>query len=524
VRFNENRQFFLEGTELFSKGDLFYSRRIGGMPIGFFNVYDQLGQGDSIISNPDETRLINASKISGRTGSGLGIGLFNAITAPQHAVVRDSTGTDRQILTDPLTNYNIVVLDQNLSKNSYVTLINTNVMRAGSFYDANVTGLRFQLRDKKNLYGVSGGGAYNKLFRQTPLPTDDGFTYDLNFGKVSGNFLFGVATQMYSPDYDPSDLGFLYNNNEVNYYAYTNFNRYKPFGPFNRAWINASGGFNKGVDPDALYSIYGNINGGIFDKKFNAYGYNMNTNPFGSFDYFDPRIPGYFVKQPGNFNVGGWYSSDYRKKVAIDANYYFTHFDALGREAHSFNFSPRWRVTDRLMLIYGYNAHRQHNQLGFAFLADPETSVFGHRDLTTHTQSFTASYIFTNTMGFTCRARHYWSKADYNRFEKLLEDGSTEMIDQTPYFNENGGSTRDVSFNSFTVDLVYRWVFLPGSEMNVVWKNSLIGFNPVIPNSAAENFTETFSQPTTNSFSIKVLYFLDYLVLRLAVTPRKSVN
>ncbi|MDZ7846411.1 MAG: DUF5916 domain-containing protein [Owenweeksia sp.] len=29
-RFDENRQFFTEGTELFSIGDIFYSRRIGG--------------------------------------------------------------------------------------------------------------------------------------------------------------------------------------------------------------------------------------------------------------------------------------------------------------------------------------------------------------------------------------------------------------------------------------------------------------------------------------------------------------
>ena len=29
IQFNENRQFFTEGTELFNKSGLFYSRRIG---------------------------------------------------------------------------------------------------------------------------------------------------------------------------------------------------------------------------------------------------------------------------------------------------------------------------------------------------------------------------------------------------------------------------------------------------------------------------------------------------------------
>jgi hypothetical protein len=32
VKYNEKRPFFMEGTELFNKGDIFYSRRIGGSP------------------------------------------------------------------------------------------------------------------------------------------------------------------------------------------------------------------------------------------------------------------------------------------------------------------------------------------------------------------------------------------------------------------------------------------------------------------------------------------------------------
>ena len=34
VQYNENRGFFTEGTELFNKGGLFYSRRVGAQPAG----------------------------------------------------------------------------------------------------------------------------------------------------------------------------------------------------------------------------------------------------------------------------------------------------------------------------------------------------------------------------------------------------------------------------------------------------------------------------------------------------------
>jgi hypothetical protein len=85
VKYNENRPFFTEGTELFSKGDLFYSRRIGGEPIHKYDVYDEIDSSETVIKNPTESRLINATKISGRTQGGLGIAYLNSITSPQYA-------------------------------------------------------------------------------------------------------------------------------------------------------------------------------------------------------------------------------------------------------------------------------------------------------------------------------------------------------------------------------------------------------------------------------------------------------
>src|SRR6266487_5685379 len=80
VKFNENRSFFTEGTELFGKGNLFYSRRVGGIPLHFYDVGNYLNGNEHILKNPTESKLLNATKISGRSRGGLGIGFFNAIT------------------------------------------------------------------------------------------------------------------------------------------------------------------------------------------------------------------------------------------------------------------------------------------------------------------------------------------------------------------------------------------------------------------------------------------------------------
>ena len=167
VRFDENRQFFTEGVELFNKGNLFYSRRVGGRPVGFFDVSGGLSDGETVIENPGETQLINATKVSGRTNGGLGIGVFNAISKNTYATIEDAnSGNRREVLTNPLTNYNVLVFDQSLKNNSYVTLVNTNIWRegGGDNYEANVTGSLFSISNKKNTYAISGGAVLSQKY------------------------------------------------------------------------------------------------------------------------------------------------------------------------------------------------------------------------------------------------------------------------------------------------------------------------------------------------------------------------
>ncbi len=130
VKFDDYRPFFTEGTEIFNKAGLFYSRRIGAMPSGYDNIVDSADSDPNIeiLKNPAKTQLYNAIKFSGRTKKKLGIGVFNAISAPMYATIRDkTTGEKTKIKTEPLANYNIIVLDQALKDSSYLTFTNTNV-------------------------------------------------------------------------------------------------------------------------------------------------------------------------------------------------------------------------------------------------------------------------------------------------------------------------------------------------------------------------------------------------------------
>ncbi|HEU0065432.1 MAG TPA: DUF5916 domain-containing protein, partial [Flavisolibacter sp.] len=235
IKYNENRSFFTEGTELFNKGNLFYSRRIGGTPIHYSDLV--IDSSYKIISNPTATKLINATKISGRTSSGLGIGFFNAITQPMYARIEDPFGKVKKVQTDPLTNYNIIVLDQNLKNNSSVTFINTSVIRGGNDYSADVAAGLFNFNDKKNHYNWNGKVAVSNLYNYKG-GTTTGYSHKFGFAKSSGFFNYEVDEDLADDKYNPNDMGILFNNNYLNHYGYFGFHWNKPGKWYNRLNIN----------------------------------------------------------------------------------------------------------------------------------------------------------------------------------------------------------------------------------------------------------------------------------------------
>ena len=75
--------------------------------------------------------------------------MLNAMTLPSHAVLKDTLpGQTREVTTQPFTNYNVSVIDKSLKNNSYVSLINSNMVLANNPFMANVTATEFEVRNK----------------------------------------------------------------------------------------------------------------------------------------------------------------------------------------------------------------------------------------------------------------------------------------------------------------------------------------------------------------------------------------
>jgi Domain of unknown function (DUF5916)/Carbohydrate family 9 binding domain-like len=530
VFFNERRQFFTEGTELFNKAGLFYSRRVGGRPINLNAAYADLDSNETVKLNPITTQLFNATKFSGRTKKGTGIGIFNAITAETFATIENSaTGESRFYRTAPLSNYNVFVVDQNLKNNSSITLTNTNVWRSGTTYDANVTSLLSQLFTKNQKYSLNSEFVLSQIYSDS---VELGHSFWAGFAKSAGNLQYGFDYSEQSSTYNFNDLGFQTTDNLRTFIGRIGYNWYKPFGRFYRAWANVSGMHQRQRSPDAYAQNFANISYGGTFKNFMTTGGNIYIEPTRRHNYFEPRVDGRFYEGDALVSPSFFMSSDYSKPFSFDGRGGWFQYFEESRYGFDLSLKPRIRFNDKWFLIYEYAQNNSWNEEGVALTQTfqvpfdplyPEDPIFAKRDRVTLTNTVDLSYIFNNKMGVTFRLRHYWSKLQYNEFFRLNQDGKLVPTSYTG-LDINDESIHDNAFNAFTIDMAYRWIFAPGSELSLVWKNSIFSFTDEVQSNYFQNLGGLFDFPATNSISLKVLYYFDYWALHQRLFKREKLK
>jgi hypothetical protein len=517
VVFAEQRPFFQEGVDLFTKGDLFYSRRIGGMPVGINSPYDSLGIHEEVVSNPLTSRLINVSKISGRTEKGTGLGILNAITAETFATIRDSlTGEEREVMTNPTVNYNIMTFNQNLKNNSSVYLINLNTTRGSGFYDANTTAAGGTFVNKSNSYLVHGtfkvsqlanGFDFRKAFTGDKL--NDGTAYVVQVAKIKGAFRATLTSDNISPNFDPNDLGVNFQTNYRFHRANFNYNKYNPFWKLNQLYTTLSYQMEQDYTTNQvlknliLFEAFTTLR-----KSFHSMYMNMEVQPNDAINLFESRVAGQHFINPAYvyFNLG--ISSDYRRKLAIDGylglgigQKYGTSYYRQGRLA------PIIRFTDKFTLRPSIEFLNHDGDVGFGGYDDFGNPVYGRRNIFTLTNIIAGKYLFKNNLSLSLRVRHYWSNGVYQYHADLNTKG--ELVR-----NDNIDANTDFNFNAFNTDLVFAWQVAPGSFLNVVYKSALVSDEKELAKTYFYNVQSVFQDNPLNTITLKFIYFIDVASLK----------
>jgi hypothetical protein len=513
VKFDENRSFFTEGTELFNKGDLFYSRRIGASPSFFKDISGQLRAGETITSSPQESKVLNATKISGRTAKGLGIGFFNAITNTMYSVVEDANGNKREIESQPLTNYNVFVLDQTLKNNSSVSFINTNVLRQGSSYDANVTALLLNLNDKKNTYYVNGAAKMSYLTANPDRNKRTGYYYEAEAGKQSGTFTWSYNQKLADRVFDPSDMGFFTNNNFFNQTAILHYNIYKPGSWYNSYQSYFMVNYSRMFKPAAFQNFSMEFGPYVKFKNLWSAELELNWRAKGN-DFYESRN-GQVFQTSQSYTAWLFINPNKAKAYNFGGNVGIVKQKLFNGKTYYMYLFQNLRLNDKLAFGLDLDYQPSYNAVGWAAF-NGNQPVFSRYDRNTVENSFDSKYSFTNRMGINVRVRHYWSDRRNSEFYALNPNGSLA--------NYNGPEVTgaDRNYNVFNVDLIYTWQFAPGSELSVAYKDVSERNESFYTRRYANNLNNVLSGPQNNSLSVKMLYYIDYLDLRKKQRHKKT--
>ena len=510
IKFSDFRPFFTEGTELFNKANLFYSRRIGAQPSGTNDVLTLVTDSPQykIITNPGITRLYNATKLSGRTKHKLGIGVLNALTATMHSDIENiNTGKNTVIETEPLTNYNIIVLDQAFKNRSSVTFTNTNVLRNSNSRNANVSAVNLTLFDKKNIHGLSWDGIYSNIWGRNG--NKDGYRMDAQYGKVSGKIQYTATSSVLSDTYDPNDLGFLLNNNFFSYGASVSYNIFNATKKFLAQQYEVKFNNSYLYKPYQWQSFRMQAKAFVWLKNYWDFTLDIQDQPNWSNDYFEARTPGRVLKRNPYYFVGLEGSSDGRKKLFFSYNLGYAESPLPNDPFHSVEFGLRYRLNDKLQVNADYTTQEDEGNWGFAFRDGLGKPIIGRRNVKTNITVIGANYNLNARMNTSIRLRHYWSNVHNTDFFDLKEDG---YWTPRPYVSGN-----DKNFNTFNIDMFYTWDFLYGSRITFAWKNALgadVNIDGARNNTYLKNFGSSVSNPHSNEVSLKIVYYLDYLTLQ----------
>ncbi len=386
----EQRPFFIEGANIFSfniglgDGDgsqesLFYSRRIGRRPQG------EADSEDGFVDAPDNTTILSAAKLSGKTDGGWSIGLLHASTAEETAQVVTGEGAHLAEMVEPLTNYGVARVQRDFREGkTALGLISTMVLRPESAASdlglhsvAYSAGVDFRHRFWNDNYQVNGyllgsrvsgtaeviaetqeaAGRYLDRPDAEHLTFDDtrttlgGFLAAASFTKNAGGFWrYGTGFQSRSPEFETNDLGYMREADFTVNWVWGAYQHYLPTKHLRRWNVNLNGWTVRSFGGERT-GLGGNVNGSLqFSNYWSGYaGINREAEALSTGLL---RGGPSFLREP---SLNGWagFSSDDRKAVRFNLN---TNWQTRSEsDSWRFNTSPNvtWRPSGRANLSLG---------------------------------------------------------------------------------------------------------------------------------------------------------------------------
>jgi hypothetical protein len=530
--FSEKRPFFIEGSNITAFGigigdgdvgndNLFYSRRIGRHPQGYADLKD--GWNASI---PDQSTILGAAKLTGKTKSGLSIGFVEVLTAQMRADI-DTVGGRIYKTVEPLTNYLVGRVQKDINNGN--TLIGGIITSTNRQLDANVIDLMHKtaytggidftqyFQDKNWMFNLNTAFSlvngsrkaientqrssahyfqrpdnnYSVLdTNRTSLPGSGGRMQIL---KLNGHWNFMSATTWKTPGFETNDLGYIREADQILSVLWAQYNQYEP------GWIYRK--YNINWD---IYSIW-NF-GGTNNSKGFEWNANMDLKNFWSIyaggalrgNNLDQTIlrGGPVMKTPGNIYGRFGFTTDNRKNLVFNASVNTT----LGFEKCSGNLSYNagisYKPTNWLVLSFNPGFSKSFSELQYVKsvnVQNNEKYIFASINRKTVITSFRVNLNLSPDLTLQYWGQPFFATGGYKNYKLITNPKAARYGDRFRTFlpdqiningdsytiDENADGTNDYSFSrmdfnvqDFLSNLVIRWEYNPGSSVYLVWSQT----------------------------------------------------
>jgi len=537
--YEEKRPFFIEGNNILSyklmigdgdmaNANLFYSRRIGRSCSYYPDIND-----NEYLRMPTNSSIIGAAKLTGKTKSGLSIGIMDAVTSKEFGEI-DNQGQRRNIAVEPLTNYFVSRIKKDYNKGA--TTIGgmiTNTYR-------NITDSHLEFLNRKATTGgidinhywnnrsyfvqfisifshISGSteailDAQTSSARYFQRPDADYVTLDssrttLNgfggtflFGKLGNshiNFITGATWR--SPGLELNDLGYMRNADMITQFVWAQYRVWQPFSIFNSLSVNVNQWslWNFGKEHT---NSGGNIN--CHFRFRNEWGFHAGINKNGQLLSTSTLRGGPSILRPGSWNTWISLNTDHRKKIRFEIGSSFNRNDDGISSSSNIRAEIRWRTNDQFTISANPFYSLNKNNLQYINTIEhngEEKYIMGFIDQKTLGLVLRFDLCLTPNLTIQFYGQPFVSAASYSHIKRVTSPRASDYndrfhtftSDEISYSEEDGEysidenrdgqtdytiSSPDFNFRQFRSNLVIRWQYAPGSTIYLVWSQERTGF------------------------------------------------
>ena len=459
TRLDERRPFFVEGANFYkSRLNLFNSRRIGQRP-GFYSP-----ESGSIVNRPEATTILGAAKIMGETASGMRFGIIEAVTNQEYGTREfemEGSTKQEQFLLEPYTNYFIGRLEKPvINELSTIGFMTTDLRRQGESDAANVFSLDWRLKFMDNKWSFEGQAA------NSMAGNDPGYA-----GRFSLSYRDPIWWELstwghYSDEnFNVNDLGYQQRNNNWYTGVRGRIRRDTPKGIFLEQSLSLRTGLSgrgdglitrKDIDLDQSNTF----------MNYWGMGWSVKLNPEVYEDddlYRDSRAV--IIKDEAWESYEFWFRTDRRKRFILRPKVDLSHGAIRGWGSET-ELELILRPTDYLNIRVNTTNENRPGSMQWVGIVEDSNNVniiYANTKRQRTDTNVRINLALSPRMTFEAFYQPFKVDMDYVDYNRLVEEKSLNV---EPYnYNED----KDFKMNNQVGTFVFRWEYLPGSLMYVVY-------------------------------------------------------